>query len=85
MRPNFVNALKMNKQEIVVTPLQVNVKLFRDLEAALRRLRKKVERERLFERLMQCSYYEKPSVRRRRKMKLAQWRRQKTGNNTGGR
>ena len=46
------------------------------LEKALRRLKKKIEREGILKVLKARKHYEKPSEKRRRKMRAAQKRRQ---------
>jgi len=44
------------------------VKVESDLDAALRRLRKKIEKEGLIKEMRKNMYYEKPTQKRRRKM-----------------
>lgn len=44
------------------------VKVDSDLDSALRRLRKKIEKEGLIKEIKKNMYYEKPTQRRRRKM-----------------
>jgi small subunit ribosomal protein S21 len=43
------------------------------IEKALRRLKKRMERERTFEQLRRRRYFEKPSVKARRKLKAAKF------------
>ncbi len=44
------------------------VKVDNDLDAALKKLRKKIEKEGLIKEIKKNMYYEKPTQRRRRKM-----------------
>ncbi|RLD98672.1 MAG: 30S ribosomal protein S21 [Aquificota bacterium] len=44
------------------------VKVENDLDAALKKLRKKIEKEGLIKEIKKNMYYEKPTQRRRRKM-----------------
>ncbi len=54
---------------------QVDVRDNEPLERALRRLKKKVEREGILKAVRARKHYEKPSVRKRRKMRDARRRR----------
>ena len=55
----------------------VEVKVFDDLEKALRVLKKKMAQEGLFKEMKKRRFYEKPSVRKKRKMDEAERRRRK--------
>jgi len=51
---------------------RVQVKDNESLEKALRRFKKKIEREGIIKQIKARKHYEKPSVRKRRKMREAQ-------------
>lgn len=53
------------KGEIMGNPLEV--KVYDDLEKALRNLKRKVVREGVFKELKKRRFHEKPSIRRKRK------------------
>lgn len=50
---------------------RVDIKQNEPLERALRRLKKKIEKEGILRQLKARKHYEKPSVRKRRKMREA--------------
>ena len=52
---------------------EVKLKKGEPVEKALRRLKKKLDREKIIQQVRQRRSYEKPSVRNRRKMKAARF------------
>jgi len=55
----------------------LEVKVFEDLEKALRALKKKMAQEGLYKEMKKRRFYEKPSVKKKRKMDEAERRRRK--------
>ncbi|RJO65678.1 MAG: 30S ribosomal protein S21 [Myxococcales bacterium] len=55
----------------------MEVKVFEDLEKALRALKKKMAQEGLYKEMKKRRFYEKPSVKKKRKMDEAERRRRK--------
>jgi small subunit ribosomal protein S21 len=53
--------------------IQINIKKGEHLDKALRRLKKVMVREGVFQEVKNHRYYEKPSFRNRRKMKMARF------------
>lgn len=59
-------------------PLQaLEVKVFDDVEKAIRALKKKMAQEGVFKELKKRRFYEKPSVKQKRKQEEAERRRRK--------
>jgi len=56
-----------------VTEIEVKLKKGESIDRALRRLKKKLDREGVLRDVRNHRYYEKPSERRRRKMKIARF------------
>ncbi|TMP97675.1 MAG: 30S ribosomal protein S21 [Verrucomicrobia bacterium] len=52
---------------------EIKLKKGESVEKALRRLKKKIEREGVLKEVRNHRHYEKPSERRRRKMKMARF------------
>ena len=52
---------------------EIKIKKGESLEKALRRLKKRLDREGVLREVRNHRYYEKPSERRRRKMKVARF------------
>ena len=52
---------------------EINIKKGESLEKVLRRLKKKIDREGTLKEARNHRYFEKPSERRRRKMKVARF------------
>lgn len=56
-----------------MTEIEVKLKKGESIDRALRRLKKKLDREGVLRDVRNHRYYEKPSERRRRKMKIARF------------
>jgi small subunit ribosomal protein S21 len=63
--------LKVERSESVLT--EIKIKKGESLEKALRRLKKRLDREGVLREVRNHRYYEKPSEKRRRKMKIARF------------
>ena len=65
------DAQSLRGSESVLT--EIKLKKGESVEKALRRLKKKIEREGVLKEVRNHRHYEKPSERRRRKMKMARF------------
>lgn len=63
--------LKVERSESGLT--EIKIKKGESLEKALRRLKKRLDREGVLREVRNHRYYEKPSEKRRRKMKIARF------------
>jgi small subunit ribosomal protein S21 len=63
--------MKVERSERVLT--EIKIKKGESLEKALRRLKKRLDREGVLREVRNHRYYEKPSEKRRRKMKIARF------------
>lgn len=62
--------MKLNEKDVNLMP-RVDIGANESLERALRRFKKKIEREGILRQLKERKHYEKPSVLRRRKKREA--------------
>ncbi len=67
----------MQKNERYHGPHSLEVKVFEDLEKAIRVLKKKMAQEGVFKEMKKRRFYEKPSVKKKRKREEAERRRRK--------